>query len=140
MHDLQKIVNAMGQAMQSERSNYHVTLGELCQVLSAAPQDSKVVLDHNLSVSPGSPDSYRGYYSDLAFAPSSEPITVKDFKAVCQDCLGKTFEGYKGGDYTMGPETPLWLSSYGTTRDSRAIVGIHQEMDLFVLQTKVLDD
>lgn len=27
--------------------------------------------------------------------------------------MGEVFEGYKGGDFQMGRNTPVWLASYG---------------------------
>lgn len=61
-----------------------------------------------------SPHSYRGYYQELAFEPL-EHATVKEMLVCARSALGKTFEGYKGGSYTMGPHTTVYLSEYGTT-------------------------
>lgn len=61
-----------------------------------------------------SPHSYRGYYQELAFEPL-ENATVKEMLACAKSALGTTYEGYKGGDYTMGPYTTVYLSEYGTT-------------------------
>lgn len=61
-----------------------------------------------------SPHSYRGYYDDLAFEPL-ENATVKEMLACARSAVGKTFEGYKGGSYTMGLYSTVYLSEYGTT-------------------------
>jgi hypothetical protein len=32
---------------------------------------------------------------------------------MCRAAIGEVFEGYKGGDFQMGRNTPVWLASYG---------------------------
>lgn len=60
------------------------------------------------------PHSYRGYYEQLAFEPL-ENTTVGAMLACARSAFGQTFEGYKGGSYTMGKYTTVNLSEYGTT-------------------------
>lgn len=58
--------------------------------------------------------SYRGYYSDLSFEPSEEVRSVEDVvKMLETKCLGKEFTGYKGGEYFMDENTPIWIAEYG---------------------------
>lgn len=61
-------------------------------------------------VTPGfaEPHSYRGIYEDVAFEirPSA---TVGELLAVAREAFGTTYEGWKGGDYTMGKWTPVHL-------------------------------
>ena len=39
---------------------------------------------------------------------------VRDLVADLDDAAaGKTYEGFKGGPYPMGPGTALWVSRYG---------------------------
>lgn len=63
------------------------------------------------------PHSYRGYYYELAFELRRN-ITVADVLADARSALGTTFEGYKGGEYTMGEHTTCWIASYGETSDN----------------------
>jgi hypothetical protein len=63
----------------------------------------------------GKAHSYRGYYSDLAFEKLDRKITVGEALKMIKECMGEIFQGYKGGDYMMGRNTPVWLSEYGTT-------------------------
>lgn len=42
-----------------------------------------------------------------------EKPTVSDFLAVLKLALGKYFVGYKGGDFTMGKTTPVWVANDG---------------------------
>jgi hypothetical protein len=59
------------------------------------------------------PHSYRGIYEDLAFEPT-ENITVGEMLAAAKSALGKTFEGYKGGDYEMDWHTDVWIAYEGS--------------------------
>ena len=70
-------------------------------------------------------DSYRGYYDDLALGyiakdyyeenKDDEIHTVKDFLEEAKRCLGKTFYGWKGGEFIMDKNTPLWVANSGHT-------------------------
>lgn len=106
MHPIQALIDGLGQAGQRERANSdQMILGELIARLEALPESVSVAL--------GSPHSYRGYYIDLSFERTPEPRPVADVLADARSCLGKVFEGYKGGDYTMGKSTPVWCAGYG---------------------------
>lgn len=41
--------------------------------------------------------------------------TVQDMLDLCKRSLGRSFTGYKGGDFTMDENTPLWVSQHGTS-------------------------
>lgn len=41
--------------------------------------------------------------------------TVLEWIKVLKKAQGKTFTGYKGGDFKMSKNTPVWLAEYGTT-------------------------
>lgn len=41
------------------------------------------------------------------------PATVSELSDALKLAVGETFEGYKGGQYTMTWNTPLWVSEYG---------------------------
>lgn len=86
----------------------NATLGEVIDHLSALPADQ--VVDHGFN----NPHSYRGYYDQLAFEPC-ENTTVGAMLACAEAALGGTFQGYKGGDYTMDRDTDCWLARYGST-------------------------
>ncbi len=58
------------------------------------------------------PDSFRGYYDELAFAPASN-VTVGAMLADARSALGATYEGWKGGDYTMTASTECWIAVRG---------------------------
>ncbi len=135
--DLQKLMNAMSEAASKERSNYHLTLGGLVEELRNADPSFVVKFDNELGY-PSSPESYRGYYSDLSFPPSDDSITVAELLSFSEKAIGETFEGYKGGDFKMTKDTPLWVSAYGSS-SGIAIIGVSQKMDTLYLATKQID-
>lgn len=58
------------------------------------------------------PHSYRGHYERLAFEPAGN-VPVREMLRDAESALGQTFEGYKGGDFKMGPYTSVYLAEYG---------------------------
>lgn len=106
IHPLQAMMNGMSAAWQAERAQTQMTLGRFIAWLETRLPDDEVV-------GLGSLDSYRGYYSDLAFAPDETPRPVAALLAECRGAMGKVFQGYKGGDFLMGETTPLWVAGYG---------------------------
>lgn len=83
-----------------------MTLDQLISALEAAPPDLRVPIGFTC------PHSYRGYYTDLAFEPKVD-TTAGEMLACARSALGQTFSGYKGGDYTMGGYTDVWLAYMG---------------------------
>jgi hypothetical protein len=64
--------------------------------------------------------SFRGYYEDLAFEPKDN-ATIGEMLKDAEDALGKTFDGYKGGEYEMGEFTDCWICEYGTSNGAQKI-------------------
>lgn len=83
-----------------------LNLREVINMLSDA-DPNKVVRDGFAH-----PMSYRGSYDQLAFAPASN-VTVGSMLEHAKSALGATFEGYKGGEYTMTERTPCHIAEYG---------------------------
>jgi hypothetical protein len=92
---------------QSQRSETQMTLGKLIDRLSQL--DPAMGIDGLCE-----PHSYRGYYSDLAFERCNDKRTVADVLAMAKDCMGETFQGYKGGNFDMTMSTPVWVADYGS--------------------------
>lgn len=84
-----------------------MTLGEIIEALRSADQS------HIAPIGMGYPMSWRGVYSELAFAPAKN-ISVAEMLKNAESAMGKTFTGYKGGEYTMGEWTDCYLDSYGS--------------------------
>ena len=88
-----------------------MTLGELIQFLEVRDPERIVPIGF------ASPHSYRGFYEDLAFEPAKN-VTVGSMLACARDALGRTFTGYKGGEFKMNEYTDIWLANYGDTGES----------------------
>jgi hypothetical protein len=83
-----------------------MTLGELILALDKIDPQTRVPRGFH------KPHSYRGYYEQLAFEPA-ENISIGEMLAAARSALGKTFTGYKGGDYLMHEYVDCWISKYG---------------------------
>ena len=84
-----------------------MTLGELIQWLEA--QDKNAIVPEGFS----SPHSDRGFYYNLAFTPQPES-RIGDMLGHAKGAVGKTFMGYKGGDYYMDLGTEVLIGQYGS--------------------------
>jgi hypothetical protein len=131
--DLQAMMNTWGELDRQARAQYHITLGGAIKLAAQATGNARFA-DGGY---PGKAGSYRGYYSDLALSKSEAPKTAAEFLAQCEAANGATFRGYKGGDYTMGSDTPLWRAEYGDCGDAVVFAEL-RDGDL-VLHCKSLD-
>ena len=85
--------------------------------------------------------SYRGYYEDLSFergGRNGEQISVRTLLMLCQQVIGTTMQGYKGGDFVMDERTPLWRSRWGEA-SGEAIVAITRDSTRRVLVLECRD-
>lgn len=105
---MQELINEWSRMWKVQRSLSQMTLGRFISELEKMAQDKEI---KNIC----SPHSYRGYYSDLAFENESGTRTVDSLiKQLKNECLGQTFTGYKGGDFYMDKNTPMWIADYGS--------------------------
>lgn len=112
-----------------------LTLGELITKLSKCKQDETVRFDFGGFV-PDLVRSYRGYYDHLALGFTNECApTVADVLGRLRAAVGATFQGYKGGDYVMTAETPMWAANNGETGDT-AITGVEAHSWTVVMTTR----
>jgi hypothetical protein len=130
-HPIQALVDNMNEASRITRADYHVTLGKVIKAAQKATGNVRFA-DGGI---PGDEMSYRGYYSDLAFETQQIPKAVSGFLQQCQHALGSTYEGYKGGDFLMRENTPLWRAAYGCCGDAivRAVVEENGDLVLHCL-------
>lgn len=133
--NIQALLDALSDASARDRSKYHLTLGALIGELENSAGSDLVRFDDGSYV--GREDSYRGYYEDLAFSASKDPSSVSEMLSRCRGALGQSYEGYKGGEYRMTEETPLWRGEYGCC--GPAIVDVRREDGVLVLVTKDVD-
>lgn len=126
-------------------SNQPIVLGELIQLLAARDPEQEVRFDLGY-IGPDLPGclmSYRGYYEHLAIGYAVQNVESPKVGVLLQElraAVGKMFEGYKGGDFIMGPHTPVWVSNYGESC-STAVVGISTDSDYqTVIETRYCED
>lgn len=116
-------------------------LGTLIKQLEAMPQDASVEYDFGYMI-PTKLDSWRGRYECLAIGYThfetiafGDRSTVKDLVEKCKEAVGKTYEGYKGGDYRMTEDTEVWVDNYGEYSNT-ALVGIGDQWGTVILITQ----
>lgn len=87
-----------------------MTLDELITALEAADQERVVPYGF------AHPHSFRGYYHELAFEPARD-VKVGRMLADARSALGATYEGWKGGFYTMDGSSTVWIAREGESVD-----------------------
>ena len=78
-------------------------------------EDKNVSFDF-LNYQPDKLTSWRGSYDQLCIEPiewDGEFKKVSDLIKELWECVGKEFEGYKGGHFIMGEHTEVWVDKYG---------------------------
>lgn len=90
----------------------YLTLGE---IIARLEQEDPARL---LPLGFANPHSYRGDYFELAFEPVRD-VTVGEVLAEARFAVGATFQGWKGGDYTMNELSDCWISEHGASSDNK---------------------
>ncbi len=90
--------------------NGHMTLGDMIARYEAMPLGTLVE-------DPGEAMSARAVYAHVGFAPCGGRIFAREAAEKCRSVIGKTFTGYKGGDFTMSESSPVWIAQYGISGD-----------------------
>lgn len=109
-----------------------MTLGDFHAELSSV-DPSTIVRTENFEAL-GEAHSYRGYYEEIAFEPASPGTTVTagELAQVVENAIGTVFTGWKGGDFRMDVDTPVWISSEGMN-SGRQLVGVEVEDGIMTL-------
>lgn len=106
--NLQKELDAFCDFMRDKRKRSQMTLGEIIKRLTELMEK-----DRTIKVNISSPHSYRGYYHDLAFEQTLEPVPVGVALKTALSALDSIFTGYKGGEFRMRSDAPVWIAFYG---------------------------
>lgn len=119
-----------------------MTLEGLIETLEGLSDSTAIVMMQGRNI--GGLVSYRGYYEQLALTPDgpvygSEPRTVGSLLTECREAIGKTFQGYKGGDFVMGKMTPVWAAE-ASQCPGDAIIGVSLKKGIVELQTVDISD
>jgi len=159
MYNLQEVLDNMIQAKRAEemKTSPQLTLGELILKLENAIsyEDLSTTMERkNLPVvfdiepyRPVNIDSWRGSYCELALkyaGNESRAFTVTELLRLLKSVIGRTLEGYKGGEFLMGKITPVWVANYGETDGFRedgytAVVDVIEEKDKIIIKTKAME-
>ena len=135
--------NAMKAARAETLANSdQLTLGELILKLEAVPKPSdessvdaqEVVFDFEY-LHPTGIDSWRGSYCELAISFDSDgaPMKLSEFISLLKSAIGKTYKGYKGGEYTMSKHTPIWVANYGNSGSTAVIEVVSSNYDVTLI-------
>jgi hypothetical protein len=142
--NIQQYLDHMSSLSQHTRvkDKGQLSLGMLIEAIEGCEKDVNVVYDFGY-MCPTSIDSWRGSYSELAlnyesFKSEDKELTRDRFIVMLKDAVGKTFTGYKGGDFTMTEETPIWVANYGESCNT-AVVGVHDAGWQIVILTAYLE-
>ena len=145
MIDIQEFFNAKSAEWALERSQEMVTLGELVGMLNNIDGKLPVYINdaEEGALVPTGLSSYRGYYSDIQIeyeqdTPADE-VNVATFRIWLSEAIGKTYTGYKGGDFTMSKITPVWVDTYGRCRGVH-VTGVEVVDGTCVIQTGIRHD
>lgn len=138
--DLQKFLDTATQKIRKANfeNSEQITIGELLALINDIPDKYG---DENTTVSfdfgtayPTGLSSWRGAYSELAInyglggydndnADQFAHRDLADFRKELKESVGKTFQGWKGGDFAMSLDTPLWVANDGNVGNT-GVVGI----------------
>jgi len=86
-----------------------MTLGRFIDALEKCDPQSNIYFDFCGFV-PTEFFSYRGFYDQLALGFDNLQKNVADILGLAREAVGKSFEGWKGGSFTMSSNTPIWVS------------------------------
>ena len=113
-----------------------MTLGELWAVIGRLPSDCHVFTDQMGMPPTKEIRSYRGYYEHAALGVHDkyQTVTVEEMLTMLAGTIGQLRRGYKGGDYRMDRNVPVWLSNYGDASGC-ALVGVDHAEGEVVLRS-----
>jgi hypothetical protein len=163
--DFQALIDSMNESQAKDRSNYHLTYGNLVKVLKAAPADA--VFDERVK----GIGSWRGSYIEIAlftdesgthyedeeytgsYGPDYHkwaeqhqhgvkelPRNANELGALLESMIGKDFTGYKGGNFKIEEYKPLWLEQDGSTCAEVAVIGITEDLKLVTKDLEAVNE
>jgi len=143
---LTNAINKMRQ--ESFKTSSQLSLGEIILKLESIKNTKLPILFDIKKYHPTGIDSWRGSYNELAleYDDKGKPMLLCDFLKILKDTLGKTFIGYKGGNFLMGKTTPVWVANYGECHGFRkdgyketAVIDVLEQKSVVIIKTKAMD-
>lgn len=112
------------------RASGQWSLGQLIKHIESLPLSPSTDVRFDFpEMAPSNLNCYRGSYTELAInykigAPYPNAIT---FLGLLKSVIGKRLPGYKGGEFMMIHDTPLWVGN-ASCHSRIGIVGVKTEM------------
>lgn len=116
-----------------------MTLGQMIDQLNRIDKTLSVSYDF-VHFKPWGLCSYRGYYEQLALGYTDDyakEMNVGILLELLKDTIDKVFEGWKGGDYQMGEDTPMWVANPGEAGGTGIIKIDNQENWVYLITARV---
>ena len=142
MDDIDKIVEAQRRSrfLTSPQLSLGKLIGALRAIEIAPGKHPKVYYDFG-NFYPTTLDSWRGSYSEISLGFGNKPEgspEIRELIKLLEEGIGNTYTGYKGGEFTMDAETPIWADDYGTSSET-AIVGVIDDGYRAIIETRFID-
>ena len=105
-------------------------------------KDSKklivIEMNNEIFTSNFAADSWRGSYNlpAIEYYSGDSGCSVDSAIEDLQEIDGMEVYGYKGGDYTLNKEDPLFIANYGESNNCTAIVDIVESDEFIICLTK----
>lgn len=124
------------QRTEALKTSSQLLLGELILKVEAVKDKGLKVFFDFSNAHPAGLRSWRGSYEELAieYEVDGNPLTVEIFLQQLKDAVGSVFQGYKGGDFRMGKNTPVWAANYGDSGNA-GVVDVAEEQNKVILKT-----
>ena len=130
---------ALSDALDEARQPLHpaLRLGDLIDALEGVAPDTLVQFDFG-GFEPTGVASYRGYYSDLAIGFAEDGLKAGELLKILKEAEGAVFTGYKGGDFRMDRQTPMWVDNWGKY-NGVAVVAVEDQEYRVILRTSMIE-
>lgn len=112
-------------------------LGELIDVLEKHQGNQSVRFSDGSY--PVSFCSWRGVYRWLTLQPGNQHASVGHLLELAKGADGGTFYGYKGGEYIMDRESPVWADEYGACNHNAIVAWYVNDEDELILQRENIE-
>lgn len=150
--DLQTIINNEITRAREERmkTSTQLTLGELIlkleplvekqpEMIKKYGHEAAIVFDFSCTFPVGL-SSWRGSYAELAlewaggdYSTNEKQLKLSEFLDLLKSAIGKTYTGWKGGDYVMGKNTPIWVANPGNVGETAVIDVVDEEYEIILI-------
>lgn len=141
------MIEIIGKMIGQERKiefleSKQISLGKLIEIIEKLLGSNKVDGDSSVyfdfaDYSPTGLSSWRGIYSELAITYGYKEVAVViDFLTQLKQSIDKVFNGWKGGDFKMNKDTPIWVANPGRCHNTGVIGACASEYRGLIIETQ----